>query len=144
MSHAQVREPFSEAWPAMARTALRVAFGLIWVANAAFTWTSGFAVHYVGYLHNAAQGQPAWSAWWFNAWIALVTPHADLFVWLTRIIETALALALVLGFARKTVYLLGALFSLLVWSTAEGFGGRTRWARPTWGLASCTCWCSSR
>jgi nitrite reductase (NO-forming) len=107
----------------MTRTALRVAFGLIWVANAAFTWTSGFAVHYVGYLHNAAQGQPAWSAWWFNFWIALVTPHADLFVWLTRIIETALALALVLGFARKTVYLLGALFSLLVWSTAEGFGG---------------------
>jgi len=123
MSRAQVREPFSEAWPAMARTALRVAFGLIWVANAAFTWTSGFAVHYVGYLHNAAQGQPAWSAWWFNAWIAVVTPHADLFVWLTRIIETALALALVLGFARKTVYVLGALFSLLVWSTAEGFGG---------------------
>jgi nitrite reductase (NO-forming) len=123
MSHAQVREPFSEAWPAMARTALRVAFGLIWVANAAFTWTSGFAVHYVGYLHNAAQGQPAWSAWWFNTWIALVTPHADLFVWLTRIIETALAVALVLGFARKTVYVLGALFSLLVWSTAEGFGG---------------------
>ena len=35
----------------------------------------------------------------------------------------ALALALVLGFARKTVYVLGALFSLLVWSTAEGFGG---------------------
>ena len=123
MPHAQVREPFSGAWPAMARTALRVAFGLIWVANAAFTWTSGFAVHYVGYLHNAAQGQPAWSAWWFNAWIALVTPHADLFVWLTRIVETALALALVLGFARKTVYVLGALFSLLVWSTAEGFGG---------------------
>jgi len=123
MPRAQVREPFSGAWPAMARTALRVAFGLIWVANAAFTWTSGFAVHYVGYLHNAAQGQPAWSAWWFNAWIALVTPHADLFVWLTRIVETALALALVLGFARKTVYVLGALFSLLVWSTAEGFGG---------------------
>ncbi|HXE66848.1 MAG TPA: multicopper oxidase domain-containing protein [Rhodanobacteraceae bacterium] len=123
MSHVQVREPFSEAWPAMTRTALRVAFGLIWVANAAFTWTSGFAIHYVGYLHNAAQGQPAWSAWWFDLWIALVTPHADLFVWLTRIVETALALALVLGFARKTVYLLGALFSLLVWSTAEGFGG---------------------
>ncbi|MBS0433118.1 MAG: multicopper oxidase domain-containing protein [Proteobacteria bacterium] len=123
MSHAQVREQFSESWPAMARTALRVAFGLIWVANAAFTWTSEFAVHYVGYLHNAAQGQPAWSAWWFDSWIALVTPHATLFVWLTRIIETALALALLLGFARKTVYMLGALFSLLVWSTAEGFGG---------------------
>jgi nitrite reductase (NO-forming) len=123
MSDPQARSPFATAWPAMARTALRVAFGLIWVANAAFTWTSGFAVHYVGYLHNAAQGQPAWSAWWFNFWIALVTPHASLFVWLTRIAETALALALILGFARKSVYVLGALFSLLVWSTAEGFGG---------------------
>lgn len=123
MSHTQVRDQFSEELPAMARTALRVAFGLIWVANAAFTWTSGFAVHYVGYLHNAAQGQPGWSAWWFDFWIWLVTPHAMLFVWLTRIIETALAAALVLGFARKTVYALGALFSLLIWSTAEGFGG---------------------
>ncbi|HET6913275.1 MAG TPA: multicopper oxidase domain-containing protein [Rhodanobacteraceae bacterium] len=123
MAHVQVREQFSEVWPAMARTALRVAFGLIWVANAAFTWTSGFAVHYVGYLHNAAHGQPGWSAWWFDFWISLVTPNADLFVWLTRAIETALAAALVLGFARRTVYVLGALFSLLVWSTAEGFGG---------------------
>ncbi|HXS72568.1 MAG TPA: multicopper oxidase domain-containing protein [Rhodanobacteraceae bacterium] len=123
MSHAQVREHFFEARPAMARTALRVAFGLIWVANAAFTWTSGFAVHYVGYLHNAAQGQPGWSAWWFNFWIWLVTPNAGVFVWLTRAIETGLAAALVLGFARKTIYALGALFSLLIWSTAEGFGG---------------------
>jgi len=123
MSQDHVREPLYEAWPAMTRTVLRVAFGLIWVANAAFTWTSGFAIHYVGYLHNAAQGQPGWSAWWFSFWIALVTPHAMLFVWITRIIETLLALALVLGLARKTVYVLGALFSLLVWSTAEGFGG---------------------
>ncbi len=123
MAHTYVREQFSEAWPAMARTALRVAFGLIWVANAAFTWTSGFAIHYVGYLHNAAHGQPGWSAWWFDFWIWLVTPHASVFVWLTRLIETALAAALVLGFARKTAYMLGALFSLLIWSTAEGFGG---------------------
>jgi nitrite reductase (NO-forming) len=123
MSHERNRDVFAEAWPAMARTALRVAFGLIWVADAAFTWTSGFAVHYVGYLHNAAQGQPAWLARWFDVWIALVTPRAAVFVWGTRIVETLLAAALLLGFARKTVYVLGALFSLLIWSTAEGFGG---------------------
>lgn len=46
-----------------------------------------------------------------------------LFVWLTRIAETLLALALLLGFARKTTYALGALVSLLIWATAEGFGG---------------------
>lgn len=110
-------------WPAIAGTALRVAFGLIWAVSAALTWTADFASHYVGYLHNAATGQPAWSAWWFDLWIGLVTPHAGFFVWATRIAETLLALALLLGFARKITYVVGILFSLLVWSTAEGFGG---------------------
>jgi nitrite reductase (NO-forming) len=113
----------SQVWPPVASAALRVAFGIIWAVGAALTFSPDFAVHYVGYLHNAAQGQPAWSAWWFNMWIAIVTPNVTLFVWLTRIVESLLALALLVGFARKTVYVLGALFSLLVWSTAEGFGG---------------------
>ncbi len=110
-------------WPAMAGTALRVGFGLIWAVSAALTFTDDFASHYVGYLHNAATGQPAWSAWWFKMWIALVTPHVGLFVWGTRIAETLLALALLLGIARKATYIIGILFSLLIWSTAEGFGG---------------------
>ena len=80
-------------------------------------------MHYVGYLHNAAQGQAAWSAWWYAMWIAIVTPHAGVFILLTRLAETLLALALLFGFARKTTYVAGALFSLLIWSTAEGFGG---------------------
>ena len=109
--------------PAIAGPSLRVAFGVIWAVSAALTWTADFASHYVGYLHNAATGQPAWSAWWFQMWIGLVTPHAVFFVWATRIVETALALALLLGFARKSAYIAGILFSLLVWSTAEGFSG---------------------
>jgi nitrite reductase (NO-forming) len=116
-------KPVSSTWPAVAGTALRVAFGLIWAVSAALTWTSDFASHYVGYLHNAATGQPAWSAWWFDLWIGLVTPHVGFFVWATRIAETLLALALLLGFARKITYVVGILFSLLIWSTAEGFGG---------------------
>ncbi len=123
MTDTQEGHRFSDAWPAVASAALRISFGIIWAVGAAFTWTSQFAANYVGYLHNAASGQPAWSAWWFEMWIAIVTPHPALFVWLTRIAETALALALLLGFARRTTYVLGALFSLLIWSTAEGFGG---------------------
>ena len=69
-------KPASSTWPSLAGTALRVAFGLIWAVSAALTWTTDFASHYVGYLHNAATGQPAWSAWWFELWIGLVTPHA--------------------------------------------------------------------
>ena len=116
-------DSFSSAWPAVASASLRIAFGIVWAVGAAFTWSAQFAINYAGYLHNAARGQPAWSAWWFDMWIALVTPHAMVFVWLTRIAETALAIALLIGFARRTTYVLGALFSLLIWSTAEGFGG---------------------
>jgi len=123
MSQPRDNEPLAEAWPDVASAALRIAFGIIWAIGAAFTWTSQFAANYIGYLHNAAQGQPVWSAWWFDLWIATVTPHAMLFVWLTRIAETALALALLLGVARRTTYVIGALFSLLIWATAEGFGG---------------------
>ena len=123
MTEVQDRSPAGSTWPAMAGTALRVAFGMIWVVSAALTFTPDFANNYVGYLHNAATGQPAWSAWWFNLWIALVTPHVGLFVWATRIAETLLALALLFGVARKTTYIVGILFSLLIWSTAEGFGG---------------------
>lgn len=113
----------SEAWASLTTAALRVAFGIIWVVNAAFTWTDRFAVNYVGYLHNAAEGQHPLSSFWFDAWIALVTPNAGLFIWLTRIAETGLAIGLLFGIARKSMYVAGALFSLLVWSTAEGFGG---------------------
>lgn len=123
MSASDGGKPAHSTWPAVTGTALRVAFGLIWAVSAALTWTSDFASHYVGYLHNAATGQPAWSAWWFDLWIGLVTPHAGLFVWATRVAETLLALALLLGFARRITYVAGILFSLLVWSTAEGFGG---------------------
>jgi nitrite reductase (NO-forming) len=123
MSRVERDAAAAKAWPAVAAAGLRVAFGVIWAVGAALTWAPDFAVHYVGYLHNAAQGQPAWLAGWFAMWIGLVTPHAMLFTWLTRIIETVIALALLTGFARKTLYVVGALFSLLVWSTAEGFGG---------------------
>lgn len=115
--------PVPHAWPALANAGLRVAFGIIWAVNAAFVWSAKFSDLYVGYLHNASKGQPSWSAWWFDFWIDVVSPRADLFISLTRLAVTALALALLLGFARKTTYVLGALFSLLVWSTAEGFGG---------------------
>ncbi len=123
MSSPREGEHLPDAWPDVASAALRIAFGIIWAIGASFTWTSQFAANYVGYLHNAAQGQAAWSLWWFDLWIAVVTPNAPLFVWLTRIAETLLAVALLLGFARKTTYVLGALFSLLIWATAEGFGG---------------------
>ncbi|MGH8161510.1 MAG: multicopper oxidase domain-containing protein, partial [Gammaproteobacteria bacterium] len=123
MPRLSLHEQVSRAWPATATGALRVAFGIVWAVSAAITFTPQFAHHYVGYLHNAAQGQPAWLAGWFAMWIGLVTPNAALFIWLTRLIECAIALGLLAGVARRSIYVAGALFSLVIWSTAGGFGG---------------------
>jgi nitrite reductase (NO-forming) len=39
------------------------------------------------------------------------------------VIESLIALAVIFGFARKLTYISSALFSLLIYATAEGFGG---------------------
>ena len=119
----KLREHQISTWHVAASGALRAVFGLVWALNAYLTWRPSFAAHYVGYLHNAATNQPGWLAPWFTFWINLVSPHPDLFIWATRIVETLIALGLLLGFARKTTFVIGALFSLLIWSTAEGFSG---------------------
>ena len=110
-------------WQLAAKSGLRAIFGIVWAINALLAWQPGFADHFVGYLQSASHGQPLWLAPWFSAWLAIVTPHAAFFTIIVRLIETAIALGLLLGFARKTVYVVGAVLSLLIWSTAEGFGG---------------------
>ncbi len=110
-------------WIAAVIGAVRAAFGLMWAIDAYLTWRPEFAAHYVGYLQNATHGQPQWLLPWFNMWIGLVTPATGLFVWLTRIIETLIAIGLLFGLARKWTFIIGGLFSLLIWATAEGFGG---------------------
>ena len=116
-------ETESAAWLIVAAAALRTAFGVLMAIDAWLKWQPGFAAHYVGYLQNAANAQPHWLQGWFHMWLRLVTMHTRFFISTTRLIETAIAIGLLLGFARRITYFAGALFSLLIWSTAEGFGG---------------------
>jgi nitrite reductase (NO-forming) len=110
-------------WHIVITSAVRAVFGVIWAVDAYLTWRSAFADHFVGYLQNASHGQPAWLLPWFTFWIGLVTPGAVLFIWLTRLLETTIAVGLLLGLARRWLYVVGGVFSLLLWSTVEGFGG---------------------
>ncbi len=114
------RRRFIAPWP---KTALRIAFGVIWAIDAALKWTPGFRSGYLSYLTDAANGQPAWLHPWFSFWIDLQRPHPDFFAYLAAAIETLIAAALILGLARKLTYIAAAVFSFLIWSTAEGFGG---------------------
>ena len=107
-------------WP---KDALRITFGAIWLVDAVLKWLPGFRRDYMGTIMGQAQGQPGWLKPWFDFWINLQHPRTSLFVDIVALIETLIAVALILGFARKITYVSAAIFSLLIWMTAEGFGG---------------------
>ena len=107
-------------WP---KTTVRVVFGLVWLIDASLKWMPAFRTGYTDALHEGADGQPSWLNGWFNFWIDLQEPRATFFAYLVAVVETLIALAVILGFARKLTYLSAIVFSLLIWSTAEGFGG---------------------
>jgi uncharacterized membrane protein YphA (DoxX/SURF4 family) len=107
-------------WP---KSALRVGFGVIWLVDAALKWLPGFRSGYMDTIMGQAQGQPGWLKPWFDFWINLQHPRALFFAYLVASVETLIAVALIAGFARKLTYGAAIVFSVLIWATAEGFGG---------------------
>jgi nitrite reductase (NO-forming) len=86
-------------------------------------WLPGFRSSYVDNLKQGADGQPGWLKPWFNFWINLQQPNTAFFAYLVAVIETLIAIAVIVGFARKLTYSTAIMFNLLIWATAEGFGG---------------------
>lgn len=107
-------------WP---KTALRVTFGVIWLVDAVLKWLPGFRRDYMDTIMGQADGQPGWLRGWFRFWIDLQHPHPAFYAYLVAVIETLIAVAVIAGFARKLTYSAAIVFSLLIWGTAEGFGG---------------------
>jgi nitrite reductase (NO-forming) len=110
-------------WADTAAGAIRTAFGMIWAIDAFFKWQPDFYNNYLSYITGIVSGQPHWLLPWFNFWVNLIKPDPNLFAWLTRLIETAIAVGLLFGVARKWTYVLGGIFALFIWSIPEGFGG---------------------
>lgn len=102
---------------------LRILFGLMWGINAAFKWQSAFREGFLDQIKSAAEGQPNWLHGWFSFWIHFLSHNPNLFALLVTIAETLIALALIFGVARRVTYISAAVFSLLIWGIAEGFGG---------------------
>jgi uncharacterized membrane protein YphA (DoxX/SURF4 family) len=107
-------------WP---KDVLWISFGVIWLIDAALKWLPGFRADYMNTIMGQAQGQPGWLKPWFDFWINIQHPRVMFFAYLVAVIETLIAVALIAGFAGKLTYLSAIGFSLLIWSTAEGFGG---------------------
>ena len=107
-------------WP---KTALRVTFGLVWLVDGILKWLPGFRSGYLDALKEGRDGQAGWMKHWFTFWIDLQRSHAYFWAYSVAVIETLIAVAVLAGFARKVTYGAAIVFSLLIWSTAEGFGG---------------------
>jgi nitrite reductase (NO-forming) len=107
-------------WP---KDALRIGFGVIWLIDAILKWLPGFKDSYQSTIQGLADGQPSGLRWWFDFWIRLQVHQATFFWALVATVETLIALALIFGFARKVSYIAAIVFSVLIWSTAEAFGG---------------------
>jgi nitrite reductase (NO-forming) len=107
-------------WP---KTAVRIALGVMLAIDAFFKWRIGFHKEFLTIVKEAGEGQPSWLHWWFKFWYDTVQPHHHVWAYSIAVIETLLAFALILGFARKVTYILTAITTFGIWAVAEGFGG---------------------
>lgn len=102
---------------------IRIAFGVVWAIDASFKWQPGFIHQFSGDVTGAEDGQPRPIKTWIAGWGHIVHSDPHLFAYLLAVAETVLAVTLLLGVFTNAVSVLGAVLSLLIWSTAEGFGG---------------------
>jgi uncharacterized membrane protein YphA (DoxX/SURF4 family) len=102
---------------------LRITFGGVWAIDAWFKWQPDFTNGFTDYLAGAQQGQPAIVQAWIGLWIDVVKVDPAIFARLVALGETAIAVALILGVFTNLATLSGAALALVIWSTAEGFGG---------------------
>ena len=102
---------------------LRIVFGFVWLIDAVFKWSPMFINNFTNYLTDAAQGQPQIVQAWINMWVKGVGVDPHFFAIVVALGETAIALGLIFGLFTKGAHISGMAMSLVIWSTAEGFGG---------------------
>ena len=104
-------------------------FGLLWAFDAWWKWQPGFLQHFADYLTSAQVGQPDWIAEWIAVFIGLGQAMGmERLAVLAALAETAIAAGLLLApwlpqALRRLVLWGGLIYSLVLWTTAEGFGG---------------------
>lgn len=102
---------------------LRIVFGLVWLIDATLKWTPAFIANFTDYLAEGAQGQPVAVQAWINFWVHTVSVNPHFFAIVVAIAETAIAIGLIFGLFTRIAISGGIILALVIWSTAEGFGG---------------------
>ncbi len=102
---------------------LRIIFGGVWLIDASFKWSPAFLDNFTSYLLEGVQGQPQIVQDWVNLWIQTVSVNPHMFGILVALAETAIAIGLIFGLFTRIAIIGGIAMTLVIWSTAEGFGG---------------------
>jgi uncharacterized membrane protein YphA (DoxX/SURF4 family) len=102
---------------------LRIIFGVVWGIDAWFKWQPAFVNNFMTYVMGALDGQPPAVRSWINFWHNVVGVDPRAFAYLVAVGETAVTLALILGAFTTLTSVVGVLLAVVIWSTAEGFGG---------------------
>lgn len=102
---------------------VRIAFGVVWAIDAVFKWLPGF-------LHGQTLDKEIGKAskinvpvihQWIQLWHSVASANPALFAVGTAVVESVIAVCLILGAFSNLVFLGSAVFSLGIWSAAEGF-----------------------
>ncbi len=102
----------------------RLLFGLLWAFDAFWKWQPYFLEHGVNDLVQAQQGQPAWIVAYIRFFIHIIQMVGPLaFGLFAAIAETLIAASLLSKKGLKFMLPIGFLYSLGLWTTAEGWGG---------------------
>jgi uncharacterized membrane protein YphA (DoxX/SURF4 family) len=119
------RHPFAQAGNRGAGLVIgRILFGALWAFDAALKWQPYFLTHFMEQLTGALPGQPPWIAAYIDSIIGLVQllgPQVAAIA--VAVAETLMAISLLSGRGLRLSVPLGILYSLAVWTTAEGWGG---------------------
>lgn len=102
---------------------MEILFGLVWAIDATFKFQSSFITQFSSLIAGSIRGQPAWLSGWFSLWSNITMSNPAFFAYFIAVLETLLAISLILGIARKLGYGGGFFLSLLIWTVPEGFGG---------------------
>jgi len=102
---------------------LRIVFGLVWAIDAWFKWQPDFINNLTSYLTGPMDGQPPAIKGWISFWMQIIKIDPHVFAHLIAIGETAVAIGLLFGVLSNLTNLIGILLSVIIWTTAEGFGG---------------------
>lgn len=102
----------------------RLLFGALWAFDAYWKWQPFFLTHAITFLQQAQDGQPAWIVVYIGWFLPIIDRIGPLvFGVFAAVMETAIALSLLTGWCLRWMLWAGALYSLGLWTTAEGWGG---------------------